>query len=163
MTARSAAQVVGHFGFDIRAALCYQRYHIEANMNAAALTAASPLIQAHAYAAFAAIGLGAVQIALPKGTLPHRALGFGWAALMIVVAGSSMFIHTIRTFGPFSPIHLLSLFTLFVVPAAVYAAHGGRVATHAQAMRSIYVLALLVTGAFTLWPGRIMYKVVFDR
>jgi uncharacterized membrane protein len=130
-------------------------------MDIAALTSASPVIQAHAYAAFAAIGLGTVQFALPKGTPPHRAFGYGWAALMLLVAGSSMFIHTIRLIGPFSPIHLLSLLTLTVVPLAVHAARRGRTAAHAHAMRNLYVLALLVTGLFTLWPGRIMYRVVF--
>jgi uncharacterized membrane protein len=28
-------------------------------------------------------------------------------------------------------------------------------------MLQIYVFALLVTGLFTLWPGRIMHAVVF--
>lgn len=130
-------------------------------MDIAALTSASPVIQAHAYAAFAAIGLGAVQLALPKGTGAHRALGGTWAALMLFIAGSSLFIHTIRTFGPFSPIHLLSLFVLAIVPITVLAARRGRIASHAHGMQLTYVLALLVTGLFTLWPGRIMSRVLF--
>ena len=130
-------------------------------MNIAALTTAAPIIQAHAYAAFAAIGLGAAQFALPKGTSDHRALGRGFAALMLFIAGSSMFIHTIRSFGPFSAIHLLSIFTLVVVPLTVWAARRGEIAAHARGMRLIYVLALIVTGLFTLWPGRIMHRVVF--
>lgn len=108
-------------------------------MNISALTSASPLIQAHAYAAFAAIGLGAVQFTLPKGTTRHRVLGRTWAALMLAVAGASLFIHTIRRFGPFSAIHLLSLWTLAVVPAAVLAAGAGRIAQHRRAMTSLYV------------------------
>ena len=130
-------------------------------MNLAALTDAAPVIQAHAYAAFAAIALGAAQFALPKGTGPHRAFGYAGVALMLLVAGSSMFIHTIRTLGPFSPIHALSLFTLATTPLAVWAARRGRVGEHRRAMISIYTLALIVTGLFTLWPGRIMHRVVF--
>jgi uncharacterized membrane protein len=130
-------------------------------MNLAALTSASPIIQAHAYAAFAAIALGSFQFALPKGTAGHRALGFGWVGLMMGVAASSLFIHTIRTFGPFSAIHLLSLFTLFIVPFAVIAAARGRIETHRRTMFWTYVAALIVTGLFTLYPGRIMHKVVF--
>jgi uncharacterized membrane protein len=130
-------------------------------MNFAALTSASPVIQAHAYAAFAAIGLGAVQLSAPKGTFSHRTIGFCWAALMLAVAGTSFFIHTIRTVGPFSAIHLLSLFTLFIVPFAVFAAARGQVETHRRTMLWTYALALIVTGLFTLWPGRIMHKVVF--
>ena len=130
-------------------------------MNLTPLLAASPVIQTHAYAAFAAVGLGAAQLAAPKGTAVHRGFGVAWAGLMLLVAGSSLFIHTIRTFGPFSPIHLLSLFTLVNVPLAVLAARRGRVKAHRQAMLWTYALALVVTGLFTLWPGRIMYKVVF--
>ena len=130
-------------------------------MDIAALTSASPIIQAHAYAAFAAIALGAAQLALPKGAAVHRAMGRTWAALLLIVAGSSLFIHTIRSFGPFSAIHVLSVFTLGAVPLTVLAARRGRIARHARGMRLIYLLALIVTGLFTLWPGRIMNRVLF--
>jgi hypothetical protein len=68
----------------------------------APLLDASPIIRLHAAFAFAAIGLGAVQLLAPKGTLPHRTIGWAWALLMILVAGSSFFIHTIRTWGPWT-------------------------------------------------------------
>jgi uncharacterized membrane protein YozB (DUF420 family) len=74
---------------------------------------------------------------------------------------SSLFIHTIRTWGPWSPIHLLSLFTLGVVPLAVLQARRHNVAAHRSAMIWIFTLALVVTGLFTLAPGRIMNKVMF--
>lgn len=125
------------------------------------LLSASPVIQAHAYFAFAAIVLGAAQFSLPKGDPRHRAFGWGWAALMMAVAGTSLFIHTIRTFGPWSPIHLLSLFTLAIVPYAVIQARRGNGRSHRFSMISIYSLALIVTGLFTLWPGRIMNAVPF--
>lgn len=130
-------------------------------MTLAPLVNASPVIQAHAALAFAAIGLGAVQFLAPKGTLPHRTIGLAWASLMMLVAGSSLFIHTIRTWGPFSPIHLLSVFTLAVVPLAVLSARRHDVRRHRRAMIWIFTLALVVTGLFTLAPGRIMNKVVF--
>jgi uncharacterized membrane protein len=130
-------------------------------MHLSALTTASPVIQAHAYAAFAAIGLGATQLAAPKGTMPHRFVGWVWTTLMLAVVLTSFFIHTIRTIGPFSPIHFLSLFTLITVPLAVYAARRGCASQHRSAMIWIYSLALVVTGLFTLWPGRIMHEVVF--
>lgn len=130
-------------------------------MDTAALTSASPVIQAHAYAALAAVGLGAVQLALPKGTSVHRALGGTWVGLMLLVAGSSLFIHTIRTFGPFSVIHLLSIWTLFAAPRMALLARRGLIEAHARGMSYLYVLALIVTGLFTLWPGRIMNRVLF--
>jgi uncharacterized membrane protein len=130
-------------------------------MTLAPLVSAPAIIQFHAAFAFAAIGLGVVQFLAPKGTLPHRAIGWTWAALMILIAGTSFFIHTIRTWGPWSPIHLLSLFTLAVVPLAVMRARRHDIPRHRQAMIWIFTLALVVTGFFTLAPGRIMNKVVF--
>ena len=130
-------------------------------MTLAPLLDPSPIIRLHAAFAFAAIGLGAVQLLAPKGTLPHRTMGWAWAIVMILVAGTSLFIHTIRMWGPWSPIHLLSLFTLAVVPLAVLQARRHNVAAHRSAMIWIFTLALVVTGLFTLAPGRIMNKVVF--
>ena len=130
-------------------------------MTLAPLLDAPAIIRVHAAFAFAAIGLGAAQFLAPKGTLPHRTIGWVWVTLMMLVAGTSLFIHTIRTWGPWSPIHLLSLFTLAVVPLAVARARQHDVRRHRQAMIWIFVLALLVTGLFTLAPGRIMNTVVF--
>jgi uncharacterized membrane protein len=130
-------------------------------MNLAPLISASPLIQAHAYAALSAVAVGAAQFALPKGDLPHRSLGYIWATLMLAVAGSSLFISAHPVLGPFGPIHILSFFTLLMVPTAVWAARRGRMKTHASAMFWIYALALILTGLFTLWPGRIISRVVF--
>jgi uncharacterized membrane protein len=53
---------------------------------------------------------------------------------MIAVAASSLFIHTIRIWDVWSPIHLLSMFTLPTVPLAV------------------------VYAAASLWPGRIITR-----
>jgi uncharacterized membrane protein len=130
-------------------------------MTLAPLLDAQPIIRIHAALAFAAIGLGVVQLLAPKGTLPHRTAGWTWATLMILVAATSLFIHTIRTWGPWSPIHLLSLFTLGVVPLAVLSARQHNVRAHRSAMIWIFSLALVVTGLFTLAPGRIMNKVLF--
>jgi len=130
-------------------------------MDLAPLTHAPLAIQLHAYAALAALALGAVQLAGIKGTTRHRVLGFTWAALMLVVALSSFWIHEIRLWGPWSPIHLLSIFALVNLPLAVWAAHRHAVSRHRSAMIGLYVGALVIAGLFTLMPGRIMYKVVF--
>jgi uncharacterized membrane protein len=130
-------------------------------MSLAPLLAASPQIQLHAFAAMAAFVLGAVQLAAPKGTLPHRTLGWIWAAVMLVVAGSSFWIHTIRQWGDFSVIHLLSIFTLVMLPVGLLYAHRHQVEGHRITMASLFVGALVIAGAFTLYPGRIMHHVVF--
>jgi uncharacterized membrane protein len=118
-------------------------------------------IPLHAFAALAAFVLGVVQLAAPKGTLPHRTLGWIWAALMMMVAASSFWIHQIRLLGPWSPIHLLSIFTLVMVPLAVWKAHRHEVADHRRIMILIFSGALVIAGLFTLLPGRIMHAVVF--
>ncbi|MCS3503129.1 putative membrane protein [Bradyrhizobium japonicum] len=130
-------------------------------MSAAPLLEAAPAIPLHAFAAMAAFVLGLVQFAAPKGTLPHRTIGWIWVGLMAVVAASSFWIHQIRLVGPFSPIHLLSIFTLVMLPLAVWRAHTHRVADHRRIMIMTFVGALVVAGLFTLMPGRIMHRVIF--
>jgi uncharacterized membrane protein len=107
--------------------------------------------------------LGLVQLSAPKGTLPHRAIGWVWVTLMVVVAASSFWIHQLRLWGAWSPIHLLSIFTLVMLPLAVWAAHRHAVAKYRSAMISIFVGALVIAGLFTLAPGRIMHAVVFGQ
>jgi len=129
-------------------------------MNLAPLLDAAPAIPFHAFAAMTAFALGVVQFAAPKGTLPHRALGWIWVVLMTAVAVSSFWIHQIRLLGPWSPIHLLSLFTLAVLPIAVWRAHTHRVSDHRRIMISVFAGALVVAGLFTLLPGRILHTVL---
>ena len=130
-------------------------------MSLAPLLDAAPAIPLHAFSAMAAFALGVVQFAAPKGTLPHRALGWIWVLLMASVAASSFWIHQIRLLGPWSPIHLLSIFTLTMLPLAVWRAHTHRVADHRRIMILLFTGALVVAGLFTLLPGRIMHVVVF--
>jgi uncharacterized membrane protein len=130
-------------------------------MGLAPLLQAAPAIPLHAFAAMTAFVLGVVQLAAPKGTLPHRTLGWIWVGLMAGVALSSFWIHQIRLFGPWSPIHLLSIFTLAMLPLAVWKARSHQVADHRRVMIGLFSGALVIAGLFTLLPGRIMHTVVF--
>jgi uncharacterized membrane protein len=130
-------------------------------MNLAPLLEAAPAIPLHAFAAMAAFALGVVQFAAPKGTLPHRTLGWIWVLLMALVALSSFWIHQIRLVGPWSPIHLLSIFTLVMLPLGVWRAHRHDVTAHRWTMIGIFTGALVIAGLFTLVPGRIMHAVIF--
>ncbi len=118
-------------------------------------------IPSHAIAALAALVLGGVQLIAPKGTNTHRVIGYGWCALMLYVAVSSFWIHTIGQYRGFSWIHLLSVLTVFSVPLAVVYARQGSINAHRRVMVMLFWLALVVTGLFTLLPGRIMHAVVF--
>lgn len=130
-------------------------------MNLAPLLNTPVQIQLHAFAALGAFALGVVQLAAPKGTLPHRTLGYIWVALMLVVAISSFWIHDMRLWGPWSPIHLLSILTLVMLPLGLYYARSHKVRGHMLTMLGLFSGALIIAGGFTLVPGRIMHKVVF--
>ena len=130
-------------------------------MDLTPLTHAPLPIQLHAYAALGAFALGTVQLLGIKGTTRHRALGYTWAALMLIVAISSFWIHDMRIWGPWSPIHLLSILTLLMLPLGLWYAHNHRVRGHRLTMTGLFLGALVIAGIFTLVPGRIMHKVLF--
>ena len=102
-------------------------------MTLAPLLSAAPAIQIHAFAAMTAFALGLVQFIAPKGTVPHRTLGWLWVGLMITVSISAFFIHTLNVWGQWSPIHLLAIYTLMTLPHAVWRAHRHHVAAHKRA------------------------------
>jgi uncharacterized membrane protein len=132
-------------------------------MGLAPLLDAAPAIPVHAFAAMAALVLGVVQFAAPKGTLPHRTIGWIWVVLMAAVAASSFGIHQLRLLGPWSPIHLLSILVLVLLPIAVVSAHRHDVRHHRRIMIGIFSGGLVVAGLFTLLPGRIMHAVIFGQ
>ena len=132
-------------------------------MDLAPLLDATPAIKVHAFAAMSAFALGIVQLSAPKGTLAHRTIGWIWVALMVAVALSSFWIHQLRIWGPWSPIHLISIFTLAMLPLAVLAAHRHMVTRHRNAMIALFGGALVIAGIFTLAPGRIIHAVVFGN
>jgi uncharacterized membrane protein len=112
-------------------------------MSLAPLLSASPVIQIHALAAMGAFVLGLMQFAAPKGTLPYRTIGWVWVLLMVGVSVSAFFIHEIRLWGPWSPIHLLAIFTLAMLPLAVLHARRHRVAQHRNRMIGIFLGVLI--------------------
>ena len=132
-------------------------------MSLAPLLDAPTAIQIHAFAAISAFVIGLVQLYRTKGTPSHRATGYVWAAIMVVVAVSGFWIHEIRLWGPWSPIHLLSIFTLVMLPVGVWYARRHIVVGHKWTMISIFVGALVIAGIFTFVPGRIMSAVVFGN
>ena len=119
-------------------------------------------IPLHAIAAMIAIILGGFQLTMKKGGILHRILGRVWLGLMLIVAFSSFFIHKFELWGAYSPIHLLSLWTIFSVGLAVYYVRVGNIRRHKQVMIAFYWLALILTGFFTLLPGRVMHQVLFS-
>ena len=128
----------------------------------ATLLNAQPPIPLHAICALAALVIGGMQMFMQKGTALHIAFGRVWVALMTIVAISSFFIHDFKVWGDYSPIHILSAWTLLSLAAGIYFIRKGDIRRHKYIMTSLFYLALVLTGAFTLLPGRLMNTVLFQ-
>lgn len=127
------------------------------------LFSAGWLITSHALTAIAAFVLGTVQLAAPKGVLPHKIIGYIWVALMLWTAGTSFFIFDIRMLGPFSPIHILSVLVLFGLFSGVREARRKDVREHRKTMYMLYTSALIIAGILAFMPGRLMHSVAFGN
>jgi uncharacterized membrane protein len=125
------------------------------------LLAGQPLvIQLHVAAASTALLIGVGLMWGPKGTTIHRAFGWTWVIAMMTVALSSFFIHTINP-GGFSPIHALSAYVAIGVPMGVAFARRHDIRAHRRMMTGNFLFGLIVAGAFTFVPGRLMWRVFF--
>ncbi len=62
-------------------------------------------------------------------------------------------------FWGYSPIHLLSFFVLIQISRGIYFARVGNIPKHKQCMTFTYLGGLVIAGAFTFYPGRLLYKV----
>lgn len=113
----------------------------------------TPVIVVHALAALIAVVLGAWLLWARKGHRAHRVGGWIWVLCMATVAGISF---AIRRPEGFSWIHGLSVFTLVTLVTGVVAARTHRVQSHRLNMVSLYAGALVITGLFTLLPGRLI-------
>ena len=127
------------------------------------LLTSPPAIQIHVAAALTALAIGIVLLIGVKGNRLHRTLGWTWVLAMATTAVSSFFIHRLNPGGPggFSLIHLLSGWTVIALPMAVHAARRHRIADHRRAMTGMFVGGLIVAGAFTFLPGRLMWAIFF--
>lgn len=120
-------------------------------------------IMLHLATVVPALLLGPVVLLRRKGDGVHKLLGRVWVCLMLVTAITSAFIRTpgagIAGTG-FSFIHAFTVWTLVSVPLAVRAARQGRIAAHRGMMTGLYA-GLVIAGAFTFLPGRLLGSMVF--
>ena len=130
-------------------------------MTLAPLSVAAPAIQSHAFAAMSTFALGLVEFAAAErhARPSHPRLDLGGADVSL----SALFIHQPRLRGPWSPIHLLAIFTLVMVPLAALAAHHHAVPRQRRGMIAIFVSGLVFAGLLTFMPGRIMHAVAFGQ
>lgn len=116
-------------------------------------------IAIHLAAVLPAVAVGLAQLMLPKGTRWHKALGWAWVAAMAVAALSSFWIFGINNDG-FSVIHLLSVFVLLNLAAAIWSIRRGHVSAHRKFMVGT-LLGLMGAGAGALAPGRLLHQLLF--
>lgn len=88
-----------------------------------------------------------------KGTPAHRLLGKLWVSTLLFTAISAFWI---QSSGHFSWIHILSVYTPFAIVRSVLAARRGQIRAHQIGMTSLFIGSLVIAGAFTLIPGRLL-------
>ena len=123
---------------------------------------ASLAVQFHLATVLPAFAIGTYLIFFSsKGAPHHRALGYVYLALMSITAVSTLFIHELNP-GGFSPIHLFVPLTFFGVWGAISGARAHNIRRHRSAMLGLYIGGVLIAGALTFLPGRVMYSVFFQ-
>ncbi len=108
--------------------------------------------------------LGAYLLLNKKGTASHRQIGKYYMLLMMLTAVVALFMQAQvgpRFLGHFGYIHLFCVLVLYSVPAAYVAARNGNLTKHKANMVGVYVGGILIAGAFTLMPGRLLHQWLF--
>jgi uncharacterized membrane protein len=122
-------------------------------------------IQIHLATVVPAFLIGTWQIVLStKGARLHRFFGYVYLILMSVTAISTIWISEVWPNGPllgFSFIHLFIPLTFYGVYGALRGAWTGDIAMHKRAMIGLYLGGILIAGAITFMPGRLMHEVFF--
>ena len=108
--------------------------------------------------------IGTSMLLMKKGTRRHKVLGRLYMPLMLVTAIVTLFMPA--HVGPrlaehFGFIHLFSILVLYSVPAAYVYARQGNILKHRREMIGLYIGGLLIAGAFTLMPGRLLNELLF--
>jgi uncharacterized membrane protein len=124
---------------------------------AQALTLAGAI---HLAAVLPAVAIGVVQLAAPKGTRPHKVLGWIWVLSMAVAAVSSFWIMELRKGAGFSVIHLLSAWVLIALSLSIWHIRHGNVRAHKRFMVGT-LLGLAGAGIGAVMPGRFLAQLLF--
>ncbi len=122
-----------------------------------------PLVWPHLFAILVATALTPVMLLRPKGSRSHRKLGYVWVAAMVLAALTSLFFKAsarqpnLGVFsGDFSPIHILSFWTLVQARLIVIRARQHNRIGHERAVRGMVIGALLIAGFFTFPFNRLL-------
>jgi uncharacterized membrane protein len=127
----------------------------------------TPTIAIHMSAALSALLLGPIALwaRLGRKIHPrvHRASGYAWISAMLASAVSAVFIrdYAMPNLAGYTPIHILIPVTLVGLALAFWAVLKQKYAAHRKAMQTLYWMACVVPGAFTLLPNRLLGKLLW--
>jgi uncharacterized membrane protein len=117
-------------------------------------------VRIHLLTALAALVLGAVLMAVRKGRRFHRVAGWAWVSLVSVTAGATLFIKSLNH-GSWSLLHLLTAWTLMILPLAVLAARRHNVARHRRHMMGLFYGGFAINLFIAFIPGRALWVMFF--
>ncbi len=127
----------------------------------------TPIIAVHISAALCALIIGPfaiwARLGIKQRPILHRAAGYAWITMMLASAISAIFIRDTKLpnlFG-YTPIHLFIPITLIGLYFAVHFVIQKKYEAHRKTMQSLYWLACVTPGIFTLVPGRLLGNIVW--
>jgi uncharacterized membrane protein len=127
----------------------------------------TPIIAIHMSAALSALVLGPIALWARLGSTlhprVHRAAGYAWISMMLASAVSAVFIrdYVLPNLAGYTPIHLLIPVTLVGLGLAFWAVLKQKYKAHRKAMQTLYWMACVVPGLFTLLPSRLLGKLLW--
>lgn len=107
-----------------------------------------------------AMALTPLMLLRRRGDRLHRRLGYVWVSAMLLTALVSLDIRVINR-GDFSPIHLLSIWTIIQAPLIVIRARQHDAVRHRRAVHGMVLGALLIAGFFTFPFNRLLGSMLF--
>ena len=125
------------------------------------------ILSLHALPGLLALILGSIVLLSKKGTKTHKRRGYIWLGLMLLISLTAIFIQEINP-GSYSLIHLLIPWTIFSIIFGIYAIKKFKDTKnkvwrnlHQWTMIGLFFGALVIAGAFTLMPGRMLNEIIF--
>lgn len=125
------------------------------------LSRVPPFILLHLVTIMLALALTPAMLLRRRGDRLHRQLGTIWVLAMFFTAALSFGIRT-NQWGGFSPIHILSVWTVIQVPIIWWSARQHQIVRHRRSVRGMVFGALLIAGFFTFPFNRMLGRWLFS-
>ena len=129
-------------------------------MNIEPLLNAPIILKAHIATAVVAVIIGAAQLISKKGTKIHFYRGWIWVFLMAIVAVTAILLPERRQ-STYILTTALTIWLIVGLPLGIWAIKRGNIMLHRAFMLGLYAGGLIIALAFTLTPGRLLYKIFF--